>query len=87
MTDFFGGQIPTLTPEDKDRLSKLYPKLKDNDDKLLQKYMDEIVNATIMRNFEKVKADVAFLVEKEYERTKEFAERDKERRKQEEGEE
>ncbi len=87
MTDFFGGQIPTLTPEDKDRLSKLYPKLKDNDDKLLEKYMDEIVNATIMRNFEKVKADVAFLVEKEYERTKEFAERDKERRKQEEGEE
>ena len=87
MTDFFGGKIPALSPEDKDRLSKLHPKLKDNDDKLREKYMDEIVNDTIMRNFEKVKADVAFIVEKEYERTKEFAERDKARRRAEEDDE
>lgn len=73
MTDFFRGQMPTLEDDDRKRLEKLYPKLKGKDDKIMEKYLDELVNGTIQRNFEKVKADIRLLVEKEFARTKPFA--------------
>lgn len=78
MTDFFDGVMPTLTDADRDRLSKLWPKLAGNEDKLLDKYIDEEVNKAVQRNFEKVKQDIRNMVEKEYERTFVFAQRAKE---------
>lgn len=74
MTDFFNGVMPTLPEEDKDRLQKMYPKIKDNDKALLDKYIDEIVNKAVMRNFNMIKQDVKTLVENEFERTRPFAE-------------
>ena len=73
MTDFFNGVMPTLPEEDKVRLGKIYPALKGKDDKLLDKYIEEKVNETVMRNFEKVKSDIRNMVEKEYLRTKPYA--------------
>lgn len=73
MTDFFRGVMPTLPPEDKTRLELLYPKLKGKDDKLLDKYIDEKVNDAVNNNFEKVKNDIKNMVEKEFIRTKPFA--------------
>ena len=66
--------MPTLPEEDKDRLQKMYPKIKDNDKALLDKYIDEIVNKAVMRNFNMIKQDVKTLVENEFERTRPFAE-------------
>lgn len=74
MTDFFNGVMPVLPAEDKDRLQKMYPKIKDNDAALLDKYVDEIVNQAVMRNFNKVKQDVKEMIEHEYERTRPLAE-------------
>ena len=74
MTDFFDGKIPELPKDEEERLGKLYPKIKDNKDKLLEKYMDEEVQKAVMRNFEKVKRDIQTMVEKEYDRTLEFVE-------------
>ena len=74
MTDFFDGVKPDLSPADEERLGKLWPKLKDNKEKLLDKYMDEKVQEAVMRNFEKVKQDIKTMVEREYERTLPFAE-------------
>lgn len=73
MTDFFNGVLPEMPPEEKDRLEKMYPKLKGKDEKILEKYIDEKVNEAIMRNFENVKRNVQEMVEKEYIRTKPFA--------------
>ena len=74
MTDFFNGQMPVMPEEDKQRLEKIYPKLKGKDDKLLEKYVDELVQVSVQKNFEKIKADIRTLVEKEFERTRPFAE-------------
>ena len=73
MTDFFGGKIPVVPEKDLERLGKMYPKLKDDSKALTDKYIDEEVNKAIMRQFEKVKREVKEIVEKEYERTKPFA--------------
>lgn len=73
MTDFFNGVMPDLPEQEKVRLGKMYPKLKGNEEKLKEKYIDERVQEAVMRNFEKVKSDVLQLVEKEYLRTKPFA--------------
>ncbi|MBR1434025.1 MAG: TraM recognition domain-containing protein [Bacteroidales bacterium] len=86
MTDFFDGKLPTLSPEDKERLAKLNPKISNRDDLLLEKYIQEVIDDIVKRNFQSVKDDVKWLVEKEYEFTKPFAEADRERRKAEEGE-
>ena len=86
MTDFFGGEQPTLPEAEKERLEKIYPKLKGKDDKLLDKYIDELVNTAVQKNFEKIKQDVKDLVEREYERTKPFAQAYKEQQEAEEGE-
>ena len=77
MTDFFEGEMPVLPDSERDRLEKIYPKLKGKDDKLLEKYLDEKVNEAIQKNFNQVKSDIRIMVEKEYERTKEFADRAK----------
>ena len=74
MTDFFNGVLPKLPPEDKDRLGRMYPKLKDNDQALLEKYIDEVVNKAVMKNFNNIKRDVKEMIDKEYERTRQFAE-------------
>ena len=73
MTDFFKERVPEVPEADKERLEKMYPKYKGKDDKILEKYMDEIVNQAVMRNFEKVKKEIKDMVEKEYARTKPFA--------------
>lgn len=73
MTDFFNGVMPVLPEEDKIRLMKIYPQLKGDEKKLLDKYIEEKVNEAVMRNFEKVKSDVRELVEREYLFTKPFA--------------
>lgn len=73
ITDFFNGVKPTLPEEERTRLSKIYPKLKNNEDKLLEKYMEKKNEEAVMRNFEKVKKDIHTMVEREYLRTKPFA--------------
>lgn len=77
MTDFFEGNKPEMTPEERDRLEKIYPALAGKEEKLMQKYVEEYANKVIQRNFESVKSDVQWIVKKEFERTTEFAERDK----------
>lgn len=73
MTDFFAGEMPSMPDSDKERLEMLYPKLKGKDDKLMEKFIDEKTNESVMRNFEKIKKDIKDMVEKEFERTKPFA--------------
>ena len=73
MTDFFNGKMPELPEADKIRLGKIYPSLKNKENKLLDKYIEEKVNEAVMRNFEKVKADIRNMVEKEFIRTKPYA--------------
>ena len=87
MTDFFGGQLPELTHEDEDRLSKQNPKLKGKKDKLLEKYVDEKVGEDVQANFERVKAEAQGLVDFLYQLTKPLADEDKKRRKEEEDDE
>ena len=86
MTDFFHGQIPALPEPDKERLSKLNPKLKDKPDKLLELYIDEQVQDEIDANFERIKKEVEALVDYMYGITKPYADRDRAKRKQEEEE-
>lgn len=86
MTDFFHGQIPALPEPDKERLSKMNPKLKDKPEKLLDLYIDEKVKDDIDANFERIKSEVAALVDYMYGITKPFADQDKAKRKQEEEE-
>ena len=81
MTDFFGGQMPEMTDVDRHRLEKIYPQYKDNDSELKKLFLRERVNEAVQRNFEKIKNDVKKLVDREFERTRVFAERDKARRK------
>lgn len=73
MTDFFGGVMPEVPEADRERLEKIYPKLKGKDEKIRDKYIEEKVNEEVMRNFEKIKKDIRDMVEKEYARTKVFA--------------
>lgn len=73
MTDFFGGVMPEVPESDRERLEKIYPKLKGKDEKIRDKYIEEKVNEEVMRNFEKIKKDMRDMVEKEYARTKVFA--------------
>ena len=73
MTDFFGGVMPEVPDKDKERLEKIYPKIKGNEDKIREKYIEEKVNEEVMRNFEKIKEDIRNMVEAEYARTKPFA--------------
>ena len=73
MTDFFGGVMPEVPESDRERLEKMYPKLKGKDKKIRDKYIEEKVNEEVMRNFEKIKKDIRDMVEKEYARTKVFA--------------
>ena len=84
MTDFFHGQIPALPEADKERLSKMNPKLKDKPEKLLDLYIDEKVKDDIDANFERIKKEVEALVDYMYGITKPFADQDKARRKEEE---
>lgn len=83
MTDFFGGVLPELPEKDKERLGKLHPKKKDDDKALLEYYIDEKVNEAIQKNFNKIKKDIADMVEKEFQRTKQFADEAKERAREE----
>ena len=73
MTDFFGGVMPEVPEADRERLEKIYPKLKGKEEKIRDKYIEEKVNEEVMRNFEKIKKDIRDMVEKEYARTKVFA--------------
>lgn len=73
MTDFFQGNMPQIPEAEKARLEKIYPKLKGKEDKISEKYIDEKVNDKVMKNFDKVKEQIRTMVEKEYLRTKPFA--------------
>lgn len=74
ITDFFGGRKPEMSPNDRSRLEKMYPKLAGKEEKLLEKYMDEQVNKVIYENFNRIKQDVHDFVEKEFEETAKYAE-------------
>lgn len=75
ITNLFGGDMPEMPEADKTRLEKLWPKLAGNDKALHKKYIDELVQIEVQKNFQKVKDDIRFIIEKEYERTKPLAER------------
>ena len=73
MTDFFEGKIPQVPDSDRERLEKIYPGLRGKEEKIQEKYLDEKVNEAVMKNFEQIKRDIRDMVEKEYLRTKVFA--------------
>lgn len=75
ITNIFGGDMPDMPENDRERLKKLWPKLADNEKELQRKYIDELVQTEVQKNFQKIKNDVKFIVEKEYERTKPLAEK------------
>ena len=81
MTDFFGGQMPVMSEQDRTRLEKIYPQMKGKEAELMQTFLREKVDEIVRANFDKIKQDVQDLVDREYKRTLEFAERDKQRRK------
>lgn len=69
ITNFFGETMPVMSEEDKNRLEKLYPKLQGKDEKLYDKYIDELIGKAVEANFNKIKEDVKEMVENEYQRT------------------
>ena len=75
ITDFFDGKMPEFTDEVKERMSKLHPKLaaKGQFDKLYDLYIDELVNNVINQNSVKIHDEIKNLIEKEFARTKPFA--------------
>lgn len=73
MTDFFDGKMPEVPEADKIRLEKIYPSIKGKPQKIQDKYIDEKVTEDVQRNFEKIKEQIRNMVEKEYLRTKPFA--------------
>ena len=75
ITKLFGDTTPDLPTADGERLGKMYPKLADNETALKTKYLDELVQKEVLRNFKKIKEDIRTIVEKEYERTIPLAER------------
>lgn len=75
ITKLFGDTTPDLPTADRERLGKIYPKLADNETALKTKYIDELVQKEVLRNFKKIKEDIRTIVEKEYERTIPLAER------------
>lgn len=58
----------TLSKEDKDRLSLLWPSLANNEEELFKKLKAEKINAIIQENFNAIKNDVKTIVMKEYQR-------------------
>lgn len=75
ITKIFGDTMPALQDADRERLKKIWPKLADNEKALHAKYIDELVQVEVLKNFKKIKDDIRFIVEKEYERTKPLAEK------------
>lgn len=73
ITDFFNGTMPKLSDEDRRRLGQMYPKIKDNESKLLDEFIKEYVQKAIMKNFDKIKDEVKNMVNKEFARTKPYA--------------
>ena len=84
MTDFFGGVEPVVPDKEKERIIKQNPKMKKTNQAILEVYKKELVQKAVNLNFNKVKEDVKNFIEREYQRTKPFAEIDKQRRKAEE---
>ncbi len=74
ITDFFEGKEPEIPEKDLVRLRLQNPKIKDNIEALRKEYKGEIVQKIIEKNFNKVKDECGFIVEKEFKRTTPFAE-------------
>lgn len=75
ITKIFGDEMPEMPEADHERLKKMYPKIADNKKALEAKYIDELVQVEVLKNFKKIKDDIRFIVEKEYERTIPLAEK------------
>lgn len=75
ITKIFGDEMPEMPEADHERLKKMYPKIADNKRALEAKYIDELVQVEVLKNFKKIKDDIRFIVEKEYERTIPLAEK------------
>ena len=69
ITNLFGDQMPELHERDKTRLQMMYPQLADNEKAIYDKYIGELVQEQIDKNFNRIKTEVRDLVEKEYQRT------------------
>ena len=74
ITNMFGDTLPQMPDKDKSRLQNLWPNLASDDDALYKKFLNEQVQKMVQQNFNKVKADIKWIVEKEFERTAPFAE-------------
>lgn len=75
ITKLFGDDMPVMPDSDMNRLQKMYPKIAENKGALQAKYIDELVQVEVLKNFKRVKEDIRFIVEKEYERTIPLAEK------------
>lgn len=74
ITKLFGDTMPEMPDRDRERLKKMYPKISDNESALKTKYIDELTQVEVQKNFKKIKEDIRRIVEKEYERTIPLAE-------------
>lgn len=77
ITDLFGGDAPVAPAQDRERLEKIHPDLAGNDRKIQELYVRELVQKRVNENFNSVKEDVKWIVEREYERTAPLAEKAK----------
>lgn len=75
ITNMFGDTMPGMPEKDRDRLGKQYPKIADKEDELYKKYINELVQLEVNKNFNKIKQDIKTFIEKEYERTTPMAEK------------
>jgi hypothetical protein len=74
ITDIFNGQKPEMPPKDAERLKKIWPNIASDEKAIYKKYISELVNKEVEKNFNKIKADVKEIVEREFERTTPMAE-------------
>ena len=78
ITKLFGDDMPEMSDKEKSRLEKIYPGLKDDEKALYDLFIKEQVKKEVDRNFNKIKSDIRFVVEKEFERTRPLAQKYKE---------
>ncbi len=74
ITNLFGDTLPEMPEADAERIRKIFPAIKDNDKAVYDKYIGELVQKEVDRNFNRIKEEVKMIVEKEYERTIPIAE-------------
>lgn len=78
ITNIFGDTMPEMPETDRQRLAKIYPAMAADEKALYKKYITELVQIEVDKNFNRIKEEVKQIIESEYERTTPMAARYKE---------